>query len=156
MNYIIAEFDFYPLSNSDDVVLAYHFQRDDWDNDCLLKVTVANEIINAFNNKYNTTLNLFNETDTITVDDIKNIFCDDLKRLQVLNKTDRGTVAILFCTNFDNSHLLDRWSTQSFNMILQRLEEARREHELEDASAPKRKNNIENTEQEIELNESEY
>lgn len=156
MNYIIAEFDFYPLSNSDDVVLSYHFQRDDWDNDGLLKATVANEIINAFNNKYNTALNLFNETDTITVDDIKNTFCDDLKRLQALNKTDRGSVAILFCTNFDNSHLLDRWSTQSFNMILQRLEEARREHELEDASAPKRKNNIENTEQEIELNESEY
>jgi hypothetical protein len=156
MNYIIAEFDFYPLSNSDDVVLTYHFQRDDWDNDGLLKTTVANEIINAFNNKYNTALNLFNETDIITVDDIKNTFYNDLKRLQALNKTDRGSVAILFCTNFDNSNLLDRWSTQSFNMILQRLEEARREHELKDANAPKRKNNIENTEQEIELNESEY
>ena len=156
MNYIIAEFDFYPLSNSDDVVLTYHFQRDDWDNDGLLKTTVANEIINAFNNKYNTALNLFNETDIITVDDIKNTFYNDLKRLQALNKTDRGSVAILFCTNFDNSNLLDRWSTQSFNMILQRLEEARREHELEDAKAPKIKNNIENTEQEIELNESEY
>ena len=156
MNYIAAQFDFYPLSNSDDVVLTYHFQRDDWDNDCLLKVTVANEIINAFNNKYNTALNLFNETDTITVDDIKNTFYDDLKRLQVLNKTDRGSVAILFCTNFDNSHLLDRWSTQSHNMILQRLEEARREHELEDARAIEIRNNIENTEQEIELNESKY
>ena len=59
-------------------------------------------------------------------DDIKNTFYNDLKRLQALNKTDRGSVAILFCTNFDNSNLLDRWSTQSFNMILQRLEEARR------------------------------
>jgi hypothetical protein len=36
------------------------------------------------------------------------------------------------------------------------MEDDRRQHELEDASAPKIKNIIENTEQEIELNESEY
>jgi hypothetical protein len=156
MNYIAAELDFYPLSNSDDVVLTYSFQRDDWNSDALLKVTVANDIINAFNNKYNTALELFNETDSITVDDLTRKCYSDLRRMQDLNKTDRGSVAILYCTNFDNSNLLDRWSTQSYNIILKRMEDDRRQHELEDASAPKIKNIIENTEQEIELNESEY
>jgi hypothetical protein len=37
----------------------------------------------------------------------------------------------LFCTDFDNSEIIDNWSTQSYNIMLKNLEDMKLEQEQE-------------------------
>lgn len=114
MNYIAAEINFYPLTNSDDIVLTYTFQRPDWDANGCLNVDVANDIVQVLNLKYHGNISKFSEN--ISIDDL-------LTTLKYFHNGETNRTSILFCTDFDNSEITDNWSTQSYNIMLKNLEE---------------------------------
>jgi hypothetical protein len=120
MNYIAAEINFYPLLNSDDIVLTRTFQRSDWDANACLNVEVANDILSALNIKYQGSISRFEEN--VSVDDL-------LSRLKYSNNNEINRTSILFCTDFDNSEITDQWSTQSYNLMLKNMEDMKLEQQ---------------------------
>lgn len=122
MNYIAAEINFYPLTNLDDIVLTYTFQRSDWDANGCLNVDVANDIVQVLNLKYHGNISKFSEN--ISIDDL-------LTSLKYFHNGETNRTSILFCTDFDNSGITDNWSTQSYNIMLKNLEDMKLEQEKE-------------------------
>ena len=122
MNYIAAEINFYPLTNFDDIVLTYTFQRSDWDTNSCLNVDVANDIVQVLNLKYHGNISKFSEN--ISIDDL-------LTALKYFHNGETNRTSILFCTDFDNSGITDNWSTQSYNIMLKNLEDMKLEQENE-------------------------
>ena len=122
MNYIAAEINFYPLTNLDDIVLTYTFQRSNWDTNNCLNVDVANDIVQVLNLKYHGNISKFSEN--ISIDDL-------LTALKYFHNGETNRTSILFCTDFDNSEIADNWSTQSYNIMLKNLEDMKLEHEKE-------------------------
>jgi len=124
--YIAARLDFYPVSNSDDIVLTHWFKREDWNDYGILDTKVANEIVNAFNNKYHSELVEFNNDFQVSIDDLTSTLIEDLERIRSVNNIDRksgnGSISVLYCTGFETFDNFERWSTQSYNMILKNLE----------------------------------
>jgi hypothetical protein len=120
MNYIASQIDFYPLINSDDIVLTRIFQRSDWDENVCLNVEIANDILNAINIKYQGSVSKFKQN--VSIDDF-------LNHLKYYNNNEINRMSILFCTDFDNSEITNQWSTQSYNLILQNMKLEQQEDE---------------------------
>lgn len=120
MNYIASQIDFYPLINSDDIVLTRIFQRSDWDENVCLNVEIANDILNAINIKYQGSISKFKQN--VSIDDF-------LNHLKYYNNNEINRMSILFCTDFDNSEITNQWSTQSYNLILQNMKLEQQEDE---------------------------
>lgn len=120
MNYIASQIDFYPLLNSDDVVLTRIFQRSDWDKNVCLNVEIANDILNAINIKYQGNISKFKQN--VSIDDF-------LNHLKYYNNNEINRMSILFCTDFDNSEITNQWSTQSYHLILKNMENMKLEQQ---------------------------